>query len=95
MRFLIVLLLAGCVSISEEAKQVRVTSVPSVVEDCIYIGNISAMSGWAGFMEGVAESNSLKALKRETSEMGGDTLFLIENSIHSVGEAYNCGGNDG
>jgi hypothetical protein len=40
--------LFGCVSANPAAQHVRVTNNPEVVKGCEFLGNVKAMSGWAG-----------------------------------------------
>lgn len=82
---------AGCVTVSPEAESVRVTSNPDVVRGCRFLGNVDATSGWGGSAgTGLAQSNTEKALRNKTAKLGGNVLFLVASGIHSSGEAYAC-----
>jgi hypothetical protein len=85
------LLLAGCVSVSPEGEEVRVTSNPDVVKGCKFLGNVKATSGWGGPAgTGLASSNSAKTLRNKAAKLGGNVVFVVESGIHAEGEAYLC-----
>jgi len=87
----IVVTATGCVSVTPAGEMVRITTNPDVVQECEFLENVSATSGWGGpGGTGLGSSNTEKTLKNDTAELGGDTLFLTSSGVHASGEAYKC-----
>jgi hypothetical protein len=94
---LIIVLLAGCVSLTADAERVRLTRNPDEVRACTSLGILHAVSLWGG-QSGVyiGWHNNEHELLNATARRRGDTLLLLKEmpgfTTHSVGEAYHCGG---
>lgn len=76
-------LLAGCVSMTPQAKQVHVVGEAEDVQGCTLIGNATAtMRG------GIAQVT--KELRNEAASQGGDTVLLLSR-WYGMGAIYRCG----
>jgi hypothetical protein len=84
--------LGGCVSASPEAQNVRVTNNPEVVRQCQFLGNVKAMSGFAGPAgSGIAARNIEETLKERAHKLGANVVYIVANaSSKGTGEAYKC-----
>lgn len=89
--------LASCVSVTPEARKVRVTSDPAVVHGCSYLGAVQGRSSWGGVAgQSTGEKNSMAKLQNKATEMGADTVLLVTSHTgmggsQQRGEAYRCG----
>ncbi len=90
----------GCLShtppVTAAGDPIRLTSNPATVEDCAFVGNVSAYSGWGGSMgQGVGEAQATEAMLRDAAELGADTVLLTTTNVGtsgatSRGEAFRC-----
>jgi Domain of unknown function (DUF4156) len=91
----IVIILAGCVSLTDQAERVRVVRNPNAVQGCTSLGaQMDSVSGWGGFAGAGLEDNE-RSLRNETGRRGGDTLLLLQEVAtfpfpQTYGQAYRC-----
>ena len=90
-----VLTLTGCssganwVKNTPEGAKVRVTSNPTVVTGCTFLGNVTG-TGFYG------PDESIVIVQNKTAELKGDTVFVAETDLGGLhgrglrGEAYLC-----
>ncbi len=74
------LLLAGCHTLSPEARHVVV--LDRAADDCSHLGHVNVDLTWTGL-----PSEAVIALRNKAADKGGNTLVLV--SDHS-GIAYRC-----
>ena len=92
-----VVVLTCCVSLTPSGQRVRVTSDPSVVHGCSYVGAVQGRSSWGGYAgQSTGEKNSISKLQNSAAEMGADTELLVTSHTgvggsQQRGEAYRCG----
>lgn len=91
--------LAGCTSLTPQAKLVRVTEDANVVQGCKYLGAVRASDRMNGGLLGqdIADSNVEKRLQNKAAEKGGDTVLMKMHSSGTSGasgrgEVYLCAG---
>lgn len=95
----VLLVLAGCTSLTPAGQQVRVTENDTVVQGCEYLGSVRASDRLNGGLVGAAtaENNVEKRLQNQAAEKGGDTVLM---KVHDAGmsgasargEVYRCAG---
>lgn len=85
----LLLLLSGCVSLSPQAKEVRVAEKDSEVANCDLLASVEAEPPFVG------PNDAEKTLRNKTAAEGGDTLFITNMSIGPAkGQAYDCRSED-
>lgn len=86
---LLLLTLAGCVSLSPQAKEVVVAEQNAAVEDCELLASVEASPPFVG------PNDAEKTLRNKTAAEGGDTLLITNMGIGPAeGQAYNCRSGD-
>ena len=84
------ILLASCASISNQSEQVALTSKPSRIEGCKFMGQVESSSMLVNLRAGgVAFNNAMHELKSEAKKMGANVV-LISTRSNTAGEAYKC-----
>jgi hypothetical protein len=93
---LLVLALAGCVSLTPDGERVRVVRNSNHVRDCRLLGNVESLSGHGGVAGDLGFENNKATMRNDTAKLGGDTLLVLEERgsmfPKSFGEAYRCAG---
>ena len=89
------LALAGCLSMTPQAENVRVVRNANEVKDCRSLGNVEATSGWGSFATAGGFANNKTQMRNETADRGGDALLIHTERgggflSHSMGEAFRC-----
>lgn len=92
---LLLVMLTGCVTLSEQGSRVRVVSNPDAVKGCKYLAQVTSSSSWGGLASGLAFDNAMAELKNKTAQIGGDTAFTSVmlsswGGTRIVGDAYAC-----
>jgi hypothetical protein len=89
---LIVVILAGCATLTPDAEKVRVTQNPEATKGCTFIKTISVVNTWG-------PGDSEKKLRLEAVKVGANLVFQGSGKyavgghsfVHYGGEAYRCG----
>ena len=88
---------SGCATtLSNKGAFVRVTNQSEEVQNCKYLGQVSASSSWGGFAAtGIGFESAMNELKNKAAEMGANVLLtqVISNTMggtRMIGDAYYC-----
>jgi len=88
------LALAGCLSMTPQAENVRVIRNANEIRDCQSLGNVEATSGWGSVAASGGFANNKTDMRNETAARGGDALLIHTERggflAHSMGEAFRC-----
>jgi Domain of unknown function (DUF4156) len=98
MVLLLMLPLAGCVSLAPQGAQVSVIRNPLDVQACQKVGyQISSSSGWGGAFSGVGQENNDADIRNQTAQLGGDTFLILREDTGGfmahpsiLGQPYRC-----
>lgn len=91
------ILVSGCATtLTNKGAYVRVTNQSEEVQNCKYLGQVSASSSWGGFAAtGIGFESAMNELKNKAAEMGANVLLtqVISNTMggtRMIGDAYYC-----
>ena len=91
--------LGGCVALTPQGKEVRITEDENVVKGCQYLGSVRAADRLNGGVLGqdIADRNVEGRLQNRAAEKGGDTVLMKMHSsgisgASGRGEVYRCTG---
>jgi hypothetical protein len=87
---LLVLALAGCVSLTPDGERVRVVRNSNHVRDCRLLGNVESLSGHGGVAGDLGFENNKATMRNDTAKLGGDTLLVLEERCSSSKNAAVC-----
>lgn len=83
--------LAGCVSVSPEAKMVRIVRSSEEVKDCEYLANVKARSNFSNAAGAIANHNVQAAMQEDAHRLGGNVLLVVAiGGSKGNGQVYRC-----
>jgi len=78
-------LLTACTSLSTGGENVNLTSTPEQVNECEYVGEVTAYPPF------ITPTDWKKKLRNAAAEIGGDTVYAETPGIGTAtGKAYKC-----